>query len=190
MSNRYQLTFHHLGLAVNDRPKALHFLKGLGYAIGDEIFDPLQNVNLTMCRSQTMPDVEVVSQSDGPSPLDNILKQNKDLIYHCCYSTPDLKATLVNIEQDQNKFICISPPKPAVLFSGKLVSFYLIKGFGIIEILEDPASERMKLPAARPRGFKAEFRRSPTRLRQRLRRGSRLSSPPQDGGVFRRRRIK
>lgn len=139
--NRYHLAFHHLGLAVSNQAKALNFLRGLGYSIGEEIFDPEQNVNLVMCRSQTMPDVEVVSPSDRPSPLDNILEKNKDLIYHCCYVTPDLKTALMNIEQDQNKFICISPPKPAILFSGKLVSFYLIRGFGIIEIIEDPASE-------------------------------------------------
>lgn len=141
-SNRYHLTFHHLGLAVSHQAKALNFLKGLGYRVGEEIFDPEQNVNLVMCRSQTMPAVEIVSPSDRPSPLDNILKQNKDLIYHCCYVTPNLKIALKNIEQDQNKFICISPPKPAILFSGKLVSFYLIRGFGIIEIIEDHATEK------------------------------------------------
>lgn len=135
--NKYGLTFNHLGLAVSNQAKALNFLKGLGYHIGDEVFDPEQNVNLVLCRSQTMPDVEVVSQSKQPSPLDNILKKNRDLIYHACYTTDNLKDTLSSVEQDQNKFICILPPKPAILFSGKLVSFYLVNGFGIIEIMEN-----------------------------------------------------
>lgn len=136
-TNRYHLAFHHLGLATSRSDKALIFLNGLGYEIGEKIFDPEQNVNLVLCRSQTMPAVEVVSPSNRPSPLDNLLKQKKDLVYHCCFITPDLKAALANIERDQNRLICVAPPKPAVLFGGNPVSFYLINGFGLIEIIED-----------------------------------------------------
>jgi hypothetical protein len=31
----------------------------------------------------------------------------------------------------------VAAPQPAILFNNKRVSFYLVKGFGLIEIIED-----------------------------------------------------
>ena len=92
--NRFGLTFHHLGLAVPSTAEAMQFLGPLGYRQGPVVFDPLQKVNLSMCRHATMPDVELVWPGDEPSPIDRMLKRGGPLVYHFCYSTADAAASL------------------------------------------------------------------------------------------------
>jgi hypothetical protein len=137
--NKWGLAFHHLGLAVKDRGPAAHFLTGLGYRIGPTILDPLQNVHLSMCAHDRMPDVEIISPADGAGPLDKLLSSHKDgLVYHVCYTTPDLDASLDALESEERLSVRpISPPKEAVLFGGKRVSFYLVEGVGLIEIIDE-----------------------------------------------------
>lgn len=136
--NKYGLSFHHLGLATSKVIKAKFFLQGLGYFLHDEIFDPLQNVNLIMCTSSTMPDIELIypSSSLDDGPLKTILSSNDELLYHICYTSMDLNTTIELIKKDKNRIFTISPPKEAALFSRNKVSFYKIVGFGLIEILE------------------------------------------------------
>jgi len=137
--NRWGLTFHHLGLAVKEREPAAYFLTGLGYRIGPTIFDPLQNVQLSMCDHDQMPDVEIISPADGPGPLDKLLASHKDgLVYHLCYTSPDLDRSLDALESEERFTVrSIVPPKEAILFGGKRVSFYLVEGVGLIEIIDE-----------------------------------------------------
>lgn len=135
--NKYHLTFHHLGLAVTKKNKAVRFVKGLGYEIGEEVYDNLQKVNLILCRSDSMPDIEIITKSEEPGPLDAILKNRTEIIYHVCFSTPDLESSLKAITDNGNRMLCISSPKPAVLFADKAVSFFIVDGFGLIEFILD-----------------------------------------------------
>jgi catechol 2,3-dioxygenase-like lactoylglutathione lyase family enzyme len=130
------LAFHHLGLAVLNPQKALSFLKGLGYHWDSPITDPVQNVNLVLCEHPSAPAIELIFPTDSPGPVSNILKSRQELFYHICYETVDLKRSLNNIKEQGNRIITISPPNPAILFSGRQVSFYYVDGFGLIEILE------------------------------------------------------
>ncbi len=131
------LSFHHMGLAVKNDNEALVMLQALGYSIGDRIYDPLQNVYLRLCTSVNQPAVEIVQPGDnGKSPVDLILSKYNELIYHTCYETLDLCATLETIEQIGMRCILLSDRKPSVLFGGRHVSFYKICGWGIIEFLE------------------------------------------------------
>jgi Glyoxalase/Bleomycin resistance protein/Dioxygenase superfamily len=135
--NRWGLAFHHLGLATMDPKAASQFLTGLGYQIGPTIFDPLQNVHLAMCAHGEMPDVEIISPAEGSGPLDKLLATHGNgLIYHMCYTAADLDKSLDAIESEVGIRL-VSPPKRAVLFGGKQVSFYLIEDVGLIEIIED-----------------------------------------------------
>jgi len=135
--NRYGLKFHHLGLAVTNKEKAVCFIEGLNYKIGVEIYDPQQKVNIIMCHSDNMPDVEIIFRSNELGPLDSILRDRNELIYHICYTSKDLESSLKSIKISGNRIITVSVSKPAVLFDNNLVSFYLIDGFGLIEILEE-----------------------------------------------------
>ena len=138
LPNQFGLTFHHLGLAVRQPTEINRFLCGLGYSIGEIIHDPEQNVHLAMCLHPVMPNLEIIYPADGAGPLDTLLERHKDgLVYHICYVTQDLDATLDALESSNGiRLFCVSPPKPAVLFGGARVSFYLVAGVGLIEILD------------------------------------------------------
>ena len=134
------LRFHHLGLAVRRPRDAIRFLGGLGYDIPDPVFDPEQSVNLIMCRhAGSMPAVEIIYPAVAKSPIDALVASRPDgIVYHVCYVTEDLSATLAWMEQNGVRVICRVPPVPAVLFGGCPVSFYDIIGMGLCEIIENP----------------------------------------------------
>lgn len=139
-TNSFGLTFHHLGLAVRRPRDAAQFLTGLGYRMGEPVFDPEQNVNLIMgTHTGRMPDVEIIYPADGKSPIDALVAgRPPGIVYHMCYVTADLPATLAAMETAGVRAICKVPPVPATLFGGHCVSFYDITGMGLCEIIEDP----------------------------------------------------
>lgn len=132
----FGLTFHHFGLAAKNSAAARKVLDGMGYRCGDEIHDPLQEVMLVWCTHATMPAVEIVAPSDKAGPLDNILQSDSASFYHLCYAAADIEATVDAIKAAGIRIIQRVAPKPAVLFDGKRVGFYQVKGFGLIEIVE------------------------------------------------------
>lgn len=135
--NGFGLQFHHLGLAVPRPDEAMSFLSGLGYAIGERMFDPEQNVNLALCRHPQMPAVEIIYPGDAPGPIDKLLTSHASgIVYHACFETVDLAKSLAAIEAAKLRPLCVSKPRPAVLFGGRAVSFYVVVGMGLIEILE------------------------------------------------------
>ena len=134
--NKYGLEFHHLGLAVKEPESAIRFLSGLGYEIGPTFRDELQNVNLMLGTGSDMPAVEIIYPTETPGPLVTILKARTSMIYHICYASRNRDESLRLLEADQNRISLLSPPQPAVLFGGRKVSFYVLVGFGVIEILE------------------------------------------------------
>ena len=134
--NDFNLSFHHLGLAVTKKEPAIHFIKGLGYKISDTVYDMQQEVNLVFCQHDIQPDIEIIFSSDKVGPLDQILKKNDTLIYHTCYTTHDIKNTIEIFKQHKIRTMLISPPKPAILFNNRQVAFYYVQGFGLIELLQ------------------------------------------------------
>jgi catechol 2,3-dioxygenase-like lactoylglutathione lyase family enzyme len=138
-TNPFGLRFHHLGLAVRRPPDAIRFLGLLGYEIGTPVFDPLQSVNLILCKHDgAMPDVEVIYPGETKSPVDSLVQARPDgIVYHVCYVTTNLSATLAAMEQNGVRALCVVRPTPAILFGGCPVSFYNIVGLGLCEIIED-----------------------------------------------------
>ncbi len=131
------LAFHHLALAVKKDQHALRMLEALGYANGERVFDPQQNVYVRLCTSLAYPTIELVQPAeDGPGPLDGILARSSEVIYHTCYETPNLFQTLREIDSLGLRCIPLGERKPAILFGGRHVSFYKIFGWGIVELLE------------------------------------------------------
>ncbi|MBV8914299.1 MAG: VOC family protein [Acetobacteraceae bacterium] len=134
----YGLRFHHLGLAVPGPEHAFRFLAALGYRIGGQTFDPLQNVNLAMRHHTSMPDVEVIWPGEGPSPIDQMIKRG-NMIYHMCFETDDAAASLAAIEADGLRVFSLGEPKPARLFGGVPVSFHRVDQVGLIELIHGVA---------------------------------------------------
>lgn len=133
----FGLVFDHFGLATRDANKTLAFMRGLGYRTPATVHDPLQRVNLVLCGHATMPAVEVIFAAGEAGPVDAILAQQPQSIYHLCFRSRDLAATLDAIRAGGFRVLPVSPPKPAVLFGGRPVSFHMVRGFGLIEVIED-----------------------------------------------------
>jgi len=97
--NRYGLEFHHFGLAVKSPEAAFHYLDDLGYCAGNTCYDPLQKVNLAMRHHERMPDVEVIWPGAEPSPIDRLLERSDSMIYHLCYTSADVAASVAALEE-------------------------------------------------------------------------------------------
>jgi hypothetical protein len=138
--DRLGLTFHHFGLAAREPEAACAVLRAMGYRCGEEIYDPEQNVRLVMCAHDAMPSVEVIAPgSDGKTPVDRLVaRHGGGIVYHLCYTSKDLAVTLAAMEAEGLHATCVAPPTPAALFGGEKVSFYLLDGMGLIEIIETP----------------------------------------------------
>lgn len=129
------LPLHHIGLAVPKPESAAAFLSAVGYQVGPVVHDPLQQVNLQFCTHALMPAVELVFSDGTEGPLRQWLQDDQPRMYHVCYQTSDVPSTLADWRLRGIRAVCVNAPKPAVLFNGQLVSFYMVKGFGLVELL-------------------------------------------------------
>lgn len=129
--------FHHFGLAAVDPVKAAEFAVRLGYSCGPEIFDPLQDVRLRWCEHALSPSLEIVSPASPAGPLKRILLDQPSSFYHLCYEISNDTATALDVLRvDGVRVVTVVAPLPAVLFDGRLVSFHIVHGFGLLELLE------------------------------------------------------
>jgi methylmalonyl-CoA/ethylmalonyl-CoA epimerase len=133
----YGLHFHHFGLAVRKMASTLAVLRGLGYQCDEPVYDELQEVNLVWCEHDDMPAVELVSPTGAPGPVDKILEQSAESVYHLCFSSDSIERSLAAMKDDGIRVIPVVDTKPAVLFQNRLVGFYQVKGLGLIEIVEN-----------------------------------------------------
>ncbi len=131
------MKFHHFGLAVHEFEPALGFFKNLGYSATEPVSDPLQDVELIMCRSDLQPDVELIRPLSKSSPVSSFLKKNQEMIYHPCYQVKNIAEALKTNFRGM-RVMPVSPPKPATLFGNHPVAFYFVKGIGLVELLEKP----------------------------------------------------
>lgn len=130
-------SFHHFGLAAVDPVRATAFVAQLGYHCSSAVFDPLQNVHLRWCECDCAPAIEIVSPAERDGPLGRILIDQPSSFYHLCYeievTTTDALDTL---RVGGARVVTVLAPLPAVLFDGRNVSFHMVQGFGLIELLE------------------------------------------------------
>ena len=136
--NKYGLSFHHLGLATKRFESATIFLKGLQYHIPKLVYDKEQNVNLALCTHAKQPDIELICEPDNSRhhPLVGILENRDSMLYHTCYFSNNPDESILKMKDDGLRLSIISKPKPAILFSNRLVSFYYVRGFGLLEVID------------------------------------------------------
>lgn len=130
-----------------DASAAQAFAEKLGYVCRSTIFDPLQNVHLRWCEHATSPSLEIVSPTSTEGPLKRILAEQPSSFYHLCYEIfQSTEAALQELRADGTRVITVTEPLPAVLFGGRRVSFHMIKGFGLLELLEQDFAFSKELP--------------------------------------------
>jgi len=113
----------------------MRMLSAVGYSVQPAVYDPRQGVNVMMCDHTCMPSIEVIWAEGGQTPLSNMLKTRDALVYHLCYSADNVPNALADMAKLGLRITSVGEPKPAVLFGGDLVSFYLVHGFGLIELI-------------------------------------------------------
>jgi hypothetical protein len=89
-----------------------------------------------------MPAVELAFPAESPGPLDGILIGRTELIYHLCFENDSEVRSVAAMKESGHRIVCVSPQKPAILFGGRLVSFFLVRGFGLIEVVERASMTR------------------------------------------------
>ena len=89
-----------------------------------------------------MPDIEVIWPADATSPIDNLIKGGKSLVYHLCFAAQDAQRALADLQAAGHQVVELVPPKPAILFGGLPVSFHNVLGFGMIEIIHGLPEEQ------------------------------------------------
>jgi methylmalonyl-CoA/ethylmalonyl-CoA epimerase len=143
---------HHVGLAVRDFGGSVNFFRTIGYRCCPPVVDPIQGVELVMCESDWSTHVELVKPLTASSPVTRMLKESESQLYHICFLVQDLPTTLDFLKR-QHRVIRVRPPEPAVLFEGRLVSFYFVKGIGLVEFLVDQTAEsRIHSSSCAPNG--------------------------------------
>lgn len=130
------MTFHHFGLLSSSPDASRQMLIDFGYDVSGPVDDPLQNVRLYWGTHSTLPCVEIISPTDTQGPVSNLAKRLQQGIYHLCFEVPDVPACLERFSA-HGRVMLVSPPKPAVLFRNRRVSFHFVENFGLIELLED-----------------------------------------------------
>jgi Glyoxalase/Bleomycin resistance protein/Dioxygenase superfamily len=133
-----ELEFHHFGLAARDPEPSRKMLRTLGYEVGEPVFDGNQHSYVQMCRSERLPDVEIIYSDDPQSPLNTILKNQEESVYHICYRTRSIEEAVRDIRQSGQRVMPVAAACPAPLFGNRPVAFYYVRGLGLVEFLEEP----------------------------------------------------
>ncbi len=125
--------FHHIGvacrsLAVEQRGWAL-----LGYDVEGEAFtDPLQGVT-GLFMTGPGPRMELLAPLPGSTTLTPFLDGGIKM-YHHAYVVLDIETATDTLKARRAKIV--SPPKPAVAFGGRLVTFLMLPTTMIVELIQ------------------------------------------------------
>ena len=129
------LRFHHDGVATRDMAKELRAYELLGFRSEGPVFtDPLQCIRGLFLTLGPMR-VELLEPLDETSPIHSHLKRGIK-IYHHGFTCRNI--ALATERLLAGKARVVSPPKPAIAFENRPVSFLLLASGLLIELIEDP----------------------------------------------------
>lgn len=127
------MRLHHIGIAVADIEEGARqlrrFYDGQIARESAAVHDPLQDADLQLFELQDGSRMELLA--GGPAKL--VLARGLNL-HHVCYEVQSVQERID--EWYRLGALIVSPPKPAVLFDGRLVAFVLTS-FGLVEFLND-----------------------------------------------------
>jgi methylmalonyl-CoA/ethylmalonyl-CoA epimerase len=123
------MRFHHVGIACRDITTEIAEISKIHRILdrSDIIYDENQNVEVCLLSIADGLKIELISGKQ----VETILKKRISY-YHLCFEVDNINTELKRLEKE-GAFI-ISPPKPAILFNNREVSFLNVS-YGIIELL-------------------------------------------------------
>lgn len=135
MAPMNNLTLHHVGTAVYKLDEAKPFYENLGYVADENIYDPLQNVEVCVLRKDGRPTIELLAPHNDKSPVNGVLAKSGAGPYHVCYAVENIDIAVQKLKKD--RFILVSRPKVSNAFGGMMVCFMFRKDIGLIELIEE-----------------------------------------------------
>ena len=124
------MKLHHIGIACKNIKNEKKNFKKLHTVIeeSDIIFDKEQNAKVCLLKTEQEVKFEFISGA----PVDRLIKKGINL-YHLCFEVDNLEKEIRKLVK--NGAILAAPPKPAILFNNRKVSFLYVS-YGLIELLE------------------------------------------------------
>ncbi len=125
----FGLPLHHIGVACRDIANAAAHVERAYTVLADSgpIHDPAQNAVVQLFDLGAAGRIELVS-----GPVVDRFTGAALTYYHVCYMTSNIEATLAAAQAVGA--VMAGPPKPAVLFDGRLVAF-VYTPLGLVEFL-------------------------------------------------------
>ena len=127
------MNLHHIGIAVTSVEEGARQVRQLyGGQVAHEgkpVHDPLQDADLQLFEFKDGSRIELVAGKPAQSVLGKGLN-----LHHVCYEVQSVESAIE--EWYRQGAVVVSPPKPAVLFGGRLVAFVLTP-LGLVEFLND-----------------------------------------------------
>lgn len=128
-SNKFN--FHHVGIivkSIKEYEKKMLFEEKL-----NEVIDPIQKAKLSLYKNFSDSFLELIEPLSEDSPTYNALSKFGEHLNHLCYTSESFQ--MVNELAEQNNWLQIFGPVPAVLFNNKEVVFYFTQNRQIIEFI-------------------------------------------------------
>jgi methylmalonyl-CoA/ethylmalonyl-CoA epimerase len=123
------MKLHHIGIAVKDLQEEIFHISSIHEVVHQSpvLFDQEQQAQLVLLTLSDGTKMELVSGK----PVESFVKKNISF-YHLCFEVDDLDQEIARLT-GEGAFL-ISPPKPAILFTNRLVAFLQVS-YGMIELL-------------------------------------------------------
>jgi hypothetical protein len=123
--------FHHVGIivkSIKEYEKNMLFEKKI-----NEVIDPIQKAKLSLYKNFSDSYLELIEPLTIESPTYNALNKFGEHLNHLCYITDSFDK--INEYAEQNNWLQIFGPVPAVLFDNKEVIFYFTQNKQLIEFI-------------------------------------------------------
>ena len=127
---------HHVGIAVPSLTDSIALYRRLRFRCGEVIHDPVQNVELAMCRGRAPEGIELIGAVDETSPCHRMVTVNGGGPYHLGLEVEDTEEFLRRLDRQGSAFARVGNRAKAVLFDGREVCFVNVDGVGLIELID------------------------------------------------------
>jgi methylmalonyl-CoA/ethylmalonyl-CoA epimerase len=123
------MKFHHIGIACKNINEQIAEVSAIHEIIEQSpiVFDVEQNATLVLLTLANGTKLELISGK----VVETLVKKNITY-YHLCFEVEDIYAETERLVNEGA--LLISPPKPAVLFNNRMVTFLNVS-YGMIELL-------------------------------------------------------